>query len=256
MTISVGKNVARILDREFPIDTDLTLNKVRSTREVCFWSTESSREDIQFTPIKEGEVTSEAYRTYNQALRKSIAFNQRGKMRKLFDRKEEGVKIIPGHGVFILPSKMQVVMKGPREVQIRVFGGTEFAKNFHYSNYDTMVKAAAEHYFENIRTVTESINESLWFPVKYGEREEVRTFEGIAIPSGVIVRRKESKIVVEYYSSKHERTHHFGYVNSAKDLPTMLIEAEDQRHKEQLVTAMYRFVRPSYVPLSQYMKTV
>lgn len=256
MTISVGKNVARFQDREFPIDIDLTLYRPKSNREVCFWSTESSQEDIIFTPFKEGEVSAETYRTYNQALHKSIAFNERGKMRKLFDRKAEGVKIIPGHGVFILPSKMQVLTRDPRKIEIQVFGGTDFAKKFHYSNYESMVAAASEHYFANIRTVTEAINESLWFPVKYRENEK-RTYMGFEIPHGVtLFHEKSGSIRVGYYSSANTGKVFIGTARKLSDLPALMLEAEDQAHKERLVTAMYRFVRPSYVPLSQYMKNV
>jgi hypothetical protein len=253
MTISVGKNVARILDREFPIDTDLSI--VRFGDFQRSWNVRSQEEQHVFNPFQDGEVSPEAFRTYNKALHHSIAFNERGKLRKLFDRKEEGVKIIPGHGVFFLPSKMQVVKRGPRDIQIRVFSGTEFAKNFHYSNYESMVAAASEHYFANIRTVTEAINESLWFPVKYNWKDE-REFSGLILPPGVNVMNHGKHFRVRYYSSKNGKNMHFGMAKDMHELADVVLKADDQRHQEQMAEAMYRFVRPHYVSLSQYMKTV
>jgi hypothetical protein len=253
MTISVGKNVARILDREFPIDSDLFLKKQDIHH--CAWNIRSQQTAVAFDAIKEGEVTPEAFRTYNNALHKSIAFNERGKLRKLFDRKEEGVKIVPGHGVFMLPSKMQVVKRGPRDIAIRVFGGTEFAETFHYSDYENMVAAAAEHYFDHIREVTDAINESLWYPVKYNKGDN--DFEGIAMPAGVHVGRiANGSFRVRYYSAKEGKVEHFGVVNNTRDLVPMILEAADQRHKEQMVEAHYRFVHPRFVMLSQYMRSV
>lgn len=253
MTISVGKNVARILDREFPIDADLFLKKQDIHH--CFWNIRSQQSSVGFNAIKEGEVTPEAFRTYNNALHKSIAFNERGKLRKLFDRKEEGVKIVPGHGVFMLPSKMQVVNRGPRDIQIRVFSGTEHAENFHYSNYESMVAAAAEHYFKHIREVTDSINESLWYPVKYNVME--REFEGLILPRGIHVDRiANDNFRVRYYSVKEGTGVHFGVANNMRDLASLLIEADDQRHKEQMVEAHYRFISPRFIMLSQYMRGV
>lgn len=254
MLISVGKNVARIADREFPIDTDLTLLKSHS--DGCRWSIRSAEKTIGFKPVIDNEVTPEAFRTYNQAFHQSIAFNEKGQLRKLFSKKEKGPKVIPGHGVFVLPSKMQVIRKGSCDIQIRVFDHTELAQNFHYSNYESMVAAAAEYYFSHIRSLSDPINESLWYPVKYQERVE-REFHGMPIPSGVLVRQRASgHYVVEYCSTKAGRTKYYGTAKTLDHLFILLLAADDQRHKEQMVEAMYRFVSPRYITLSQYMKSL
>lgn len=251
-TITVGKNVAKILGHEFPIDNDLSLS--RHKWDECSWQVNSAHEQHDFQAIKEGEVTAEAFRTYGQALNHSVAFNEKGKIRKMFERKEQGVKIVPGHGVFTLPAKMQVVGTGLRKVRIRVFGGTDMAKEFHYSSYEHMVDAAAEYYFENIRNMTNPINESLWYPVKYNTTQ--REFEGLELPLGIQVDDIGARFRVRYYSVSLGRVVHFGVAKDLRTLAMMLIEADDKRHSECMIEAMYRFVRPSYISLSQYMRGV
>jgi hypothetical protein len=61
---------------------------------------------------------------------------------------------------------------------------------------------------------------------------------------------------VRYYSSKNGKVMHFGIAKNMSDLADMVLQANDRRHQEQLITAMYRFVRPRYVQLSQYMRDV
>jgi hypothetical protein len=251
--ISVGKNVVRIMNREFPIDSDLTITSAFDGNKA--WRVNSVRQSHVFTPIVNDEVSAEAFREYNVALGQSKAFHSRGKLRQLFDKKEEGVKVIPGHGVFILPSKMVASMRGPRKVVVRVFSGSELAQEFHSPDYKHMVLEAANYYFENLKQFTSEVNKSLWYPVKYN-RNYIKTVHDIVIPDGVqaYARSKEGGVEV-YYSSISERNS--VYVGTAKnkgELEHFVRYANNLREKEQASAAMYRFVNPSYVPLSLYMR--
>lgn len=255
LAIYVGKNVARILDREFPIDSDLSM--VKYDRDTCGWTIDSAVRREIFTPIDDqGEVSADAFRTYHHALNKSIAFNHRGKMRKLFERKEEGVKIIPGHGVFILPAKMQVVQSGQRKVKIRVFNGTSLAKEFQSSDYHDMVNEAATHYFGNLREFTDEVNESLWYPVKYNRNYE-STCDGLVIPDGVQVYPIDVdgySVAVRFYSVKDGQSRYLATAKNHTELRRLVQQASEIRKAEQREEAMYRFVNPSFVQLSNYMR--
>lgn len=254
LSIYVGKNVARILDREFPIDTDLSM--VKHDRETCIWTVGSALKKEYFTPIVDGEVSAEAFRTYNNSLNRSIAFNHRGKMRKLFEKKEEGVKIIPGHGVFILPSKMRVVQSGQRKVKIRVFSGTSLAKEFHSADYHDMVNEAATHYFGHIREFTDEINESLWHPVKYNRNYEWM-YGTLEIPHGVQVYQRSQNgysVEVYYYSPMDGAVRYLATAKNHMELKRLVNQAKEIRLIEHREEAMYRFVNPSFVQLSNYMR--
>lgn len=251
--ISVGKNVVRILDREFPIDSDLSMIEAGFGNKA--WRVQSIRQSHIFTPIVDEQVSAETFREYNVALGQSKAFSSRGKLRKLFDKKEEGVKVIAGHGVFILPSKMVAVQRGQRKVVVRVFGGSAIAQEFSNPDYKHMVLEAANYYFENLKQFTDEVNKSLWYPVKYN-RSYIKTVHDVVIPDGVQAhaRSKEGGVEV-YYSSIVERGS--VYVGTAKDkgqLEHFVRYANNCREKEQAAAAMYRFVNPSYVSLSQYMR--
>lgn len=253
--ISVGKNVVRILNREFPIDSDLSM--VNASYGDKAWRVNSIRQNHVFTPIVDEEVSAETFRIYNVALGQSKAFAQRGKLRQLFDKKEEGVKVIPGHGVFILPSKMVAVMRGPRKVVIRVFSGSSIAQEFHNPDYKNMVLEAANYYFENLRQFTDEVNKSLWYPVKYN-RNYIKTVHDVIIPDGVqaYARSKEGGVEVYYSSLKEQNSVYVGTAKNKGELEHFVRFANNCREKEQSAAAMYRFVNPSYVPLSLYMRRV
>lgn len=250
--ISVGKNVVRILNREFPIDSDLSIVDFGMDRKA--WRVSSIRRSHVFTPIVDDEVSAEAFREYNNALHQSKAFNSRGELRKLFDKKEEGVKIIPGHGVFILPSKMTAVQRGPRKVIIRVFPGTELSKEFQNPDYKSMVLEAANYYFDNLRHLTDEINKNLWYPVKYNRNHQLLV-DDLLVPDGVQVRAYDNgNVGVKYWSIEANEAKWLGTAHTQIELDALLRQADDIRYKEQKRAAMYRFVNPSYVPLSLYMR--
>jgi hypothetical protein len=251
--ISVGKNVVRILDREFPIDQDLSMINAGAGDRA--WRVNSIRQSHIFTPIVDDQVSAETFREYNVALGQSKAFNGRGKLRQLFDKKEEGVKVIAGHGVFILPSKMVAIQRGPRKVIVRVFGGSTIAQDFHNPDYKLMVLEAANYYFENLRQFTDEVNKSLWYPVKYN-RNYILTVHDVIIPDGVQARARSKEGGVEvYYSSIVEGgSVYCGTAKNKGELEHFVRYANNCREKEQASAAMYRFVNPSYVSLSQYMR--
>ncbi|BAQ02714.1 hypothetical protein AVU38_gp186 [Ralstonia phage RSL2] len=252
--ISVGKNVVRILNREFPIDSDLSM--INIGRGDKAWRVNSIRQSHVFTPIVDEEVSAEAFREYNVALGQSKAFSSRGKLRQLFDKKEEGVKVIPGHGVFILPSKMVVQQRGQRKVYIRVFGGTELAKDFWNTDYKLMVLEAANYYFDNLRFLTDEVNKNLWYPVKYNRNHQLLV-EDLLVPDGVFVRTYDNGHVGVGYSSVEDGgSKWMGTARNQSELDSLLHQADEIRRKEQARAAMYRFVNPSYVPLSLYMRRV
>lgn len=254
ISINVGKNVATILGHEFPIDTDLTIGRHLEGKRA--WKTESIGKAFSFNPVVDGEVSAETFVTYNQALHESVAFNRRGKMRKLFDHKEEGVKIVPGHGVFFLPSKMTVVHTSPRKIKIRVFGGTDLAREFHHENKRDMVGAAANYYYDHIREVTDSVNESLWYPVKYNRSIPLEC-NGLAIPDGVrVYTSTEGRTISVEYTSREHGTVHVGTATNASELGKMINTADRHRQKELQANAVHRFINPSFVQLSQYMRRV
>lgn len=249
--VYVGKNVVRILNREFPVDTDLAMLKLDS--EYCAWRVDSLHQSHPFMPIEHDKVTKETFQTYKKALDTSLAFNRHGKMRVLFERKEKGTKIIPGHGVFILPSKMTIVQSGQRNIKLRVFAGSSLSHDFHSDNYSDMVALASAYYCQNIREFTDSINESLYYPVKYN-RKEVREYKDIILPDGVTAMAR-SKIGDEVYYSSSENGHvYLGTAKSSKELQEFVDEAESRRRKEHQLEAIYRHVTPSFIQLSQYMR--
>lgn len=250
----VGKNVVRILNREFPVDKDLSM--ITLDQEVCAWHVGSQREDHQFIPLSHGDVSIETFQTYRRALNTSIAFNKTGKIRQMFERKEKGVKIIPGHGVFMLPSKMTVVPSGQRKIKVRVFSGTSLSQDFQLENYSHMVASASEYYRENFRQFTDEVNESLYFPVMYSVHNE-RVYEGLDIPQGVCVRQRDVKAPMEVYY-KHS-TGTWQYVGSSRNLIEIknIIEiAVAKRRAKLAITAIYRFVAPKFIQLSDYMKAL
>lgn len=251
--ISVGKNVVRIVNREFPIDSDLTIIGAYDGNKA--WRVNSIRQSHVFTPIVNDEVSAETFREYNVALGQSKAFHSRGKLRQLFDKKEEGVKVIPGHGVFILPSKMIAVMRGPRKVVIRVFSGSAIAQDFYNPDYKQMVLEAANYYFENLKQFTSEVNKSLWYPVKYN-RNYTMTLHDVDIPDGVQVysRSKQGGVEVYYSSLVEKNSVYVGTAKNKGELEHFVRYANNCREKEQASAAMYRFVNPSYVPLSLYMR--
>ena len=252
--ISVGKNVVRILNREFPIDSDLSMTNLGLGMRA--WHVSSIRQSHVFEPIVDDQVSAEAFREYNVALGQSKAFNGRGKLRQLFDKKEEGVKVIPGHGVFILPSKMVAIQRGQRKVLIRVFGGTELAMDFHQDNYKMMVLEAANYYFDNLKHLTAEVNKNLWYPVKYNRNHQLLV-EDLVVPDGVQVKAYDNgRVGVSYYSVEDGSTKWAGTAQNQSELDTLLAFADNIRQKEQARAAMYRFVNPSYVPLSLYMRRV
>lgn len=249
--ISVGKNVVRILGHEFPVDSDLSMVDWGQNKA---WRVNSIRRNHLFTPVVDNTISPETFRMYNTALHQSKAFNSRGKLRQLFDKKEEGVKVIPGHGVFILPSKMVAIQRGPRKVIIRVFSGTELSKEFHNPDYKSMVLEAANYYFDNLRFITDEVNKNLWYPVKYNRNHQL-IVEDLVVPDGVqIVCHDNGNVSVKYWSIDQNTTVHVGVAKTNEQLSTMFEFADDARRKEQKRAAMYRFVNPSYVPLSLYMR--
>lgn len=249
--VYVGKNVVRILNREFPVDTELSILKINPR--ACAWRVKSTHQLHGFIPIVDDEVTAETFTTYKAALNTSIAFNRNGKVRELLTRKEKGIKIIPGHGVFILPSKMTVVLSGHRNIKLRVFGGTSFSKDFHSNNYAEMVAAATSHYCQHIREVTDSVNESLYYPVKYN-RSQVREYKGIILPDGVTVEKRCVVGDTVRYQSTEEGHKYFGTAKSDKELQEFIDEAARIRRKEHQIEALYRFVTPTFIQLSLYMR--
>ena len=254
-SINVGKNVAVILGHEFPIDADLNLDKWFDGQRA--WRTENAVKTYPFTPIIDGNVSAATFLTYDKALHESIAFNRRGKMRQLFEKKEEGVKIVPGHGVFILPSKMTVVRSGQRHVKIRVFSGTEHSAEFVNKDYKQMVLEAANHYYKHLREHTDSVNDNLWYPVKY-RRTTPLVCNGFEIPDGVrVYTANEGKsIEVHYTSIEENKAVYLGTARNAHELGKMLNTADRIRQKEQQAAAVYRYVNPSFVQLSQYMRRI
>lgn len=252
--ITVGKNVATIQGHEFPIDQDLTIEKFFGSQRA--WKTESTARLHTFQPIIKDEVSAETFITYNQALEQSVAFNRRGKMRTLFEKKDKGVKIVPGHGVFILPALMRVKHTSPRKINVAVFSGTSLAREFHHADNREMVRAAADYYYDHIGAVTDPVNESLWYPVKY-KRNIALECNGFPIPDGVrVYTHTEGRTIYVEYTSREHGTVHVGTATDAWQLGKLLNTADRHRQKELQVNAVYRFVKPTFVQLSQYMRRV
>lgn len=255
ISINVGKNVATINGHQFPIDSDLTLEKAFGTERA--WKTESIGKCFHFNPVVGDEISTETFVTYGQALEESVAFNRRGKMRRLFEHKEEGVKIIPGHGVFLLPSKMTVIKSSPRKIKIRVFSGTHLAQEFINKDPKQMVHEAANHYYRNLREFTDTVNASLWYPVKY-RRKQALVVRGFELPDGVRVYTNTDgrTIGVHYTSIEEGRSMFLGTATTDLELGKMLNTADRIRQKEQQRAAAYRYIAPSFIQLSQYMRRV
>lgn len=250
--ISVGKNVVKILGHEFPVDSDLSL--VKFSTDSCMWRANTARKGHLFVPIQNEQVTVETFKEYDQAFSRSSAFNSRGNLRSLFDRKEEGVKIIPGHGVFILPAKMMAMKSGHRNVKIKVFAGTSLQKVFREDNNEHLVEVASDYYYANLHQFTDSINEDLFLPVKYRRTEE-RIFKGIVVPEGVqAYSRHANGDEVYYRSPEKDNSVYLGTAKSMAELKRMFKEAVAIRKEEGKAKAMYRFVTPSFVSLSSYMR--
>lgn len=249
--VHVGKNVVRILNREFPVDTDLSMLEINPR--TLAWEVKSTHQLHGFTPIVNDEVTAETFTTYKAALTTSMACGRQSKVRELLARKDKGVKIIPGHGVFILPSKMTVEVVGHRNIKLRVFSGSTFSKSFHSNNYKDMVAEATGHYCQHIREFTDTVNESLYYPVKYN-RSQVREYKGIILPDGVTVDPGSNAGDEVRYSSSENGHKYFGTAKSQKELQEFIDEAERIRRKEHQLEAIYRFVTPTFIQLSQYMR--
>lgn len=251
--INVGKNVVRILNREFPVDTDLSM--IRLDREVCAWHVQSHREDHQFVPLDDGEVSAQTFQTYRKALNTSLAFNTTGKMRELFERKERGVKIVPGHGVFLLPSKMIVVPAGQRKIKIKVFAGTSLAKEFQLSNYQHMVASASEYYSENFREFTDEVNESLYYPVMYN-LSQVRHDGDMVIPQGIRLMKYATGLIEVYYKVTDNPQKYVGSSHKLEELKNIIELAVASRRSDLATAAIHRYVAPKFILLSQYMRSV
>lgn len=250
----VGKNVARILNREFPIDTNLAIQLIDKNSASWNVSVQGGKQKHGFTPVKDDEVTVEAFRTYHDALATAVT-QRKSKLRDMLGIKTEGVKIVPGHGVFILPAKMVVVKRGQRDVGIRVFTGTKMERIFRNSSNDLMVDEAAEYYHKYVKIHTDEVNQSLWHPIRYEAKP--RVFEGIEMPQGVFAYHYSKTGTDVFFSSPAEgRTMYFAHAKNLRELKAAIASAAQRRHEELAGKASYRYVKPAFIPLSTYMRTL
>lgn len=246
--VTVGKNTVRILGHEFPIDNDLRI--VQYDDRKLAWRVDTAFEAFPFRPIREERITLETFQTYKTALNRSKAFDSQGRMKKMLERKEQGVRIIPGHGVFVLPSKMTIHQRGATDLSIRVFSGTNFQEEFRHKDYAKMVLAASNHYYRHFRQLSTEINEGLYYPVEYnmGERE----FDSLTLPVGVYVQHIEKSFHV--YIRHSDKKEYVGAARSISELKTVLEIAREKRYNKLKSISVYRWVEPRFIPLSQYLR--
>lgn len=246
--VTVGKNTVRILGHEFPIDNDLRIVKYDSAN--LAWRVETAMKAFPFNPIRNEQITVDTFRTYKTALDKSQAFDPEGRMKKMISRKEQGVRIIPGHGVFIMPSKMTICQRSATDLAIRVFAGTDLQQEFRHHDYAKMVLEAANYYYKHFRKLSTEINENLYYPVEY--QVAAREFDKLTLPQGVKVTSVDGSFYVYcYYFGK---TEYVGTAKSIYELKTVLEIAREKRYNKLKQESVYRWVDPRFIPLSQYLR--
>lgn len=248
--VTVGKNTATIGGFEFPIDNDLRVIELDESR--LAWRVDTLFEIYPFKPLIGSRVTTETFHTYKTALTSSEAFDSRGKMKQMLNRKEEGVRIIPGHGVFIMPSKMTIMQCSPTDLAVRVFRGSTLEKVFRDRNYERLVSTAHEYYLRHIRDITSPVNENLYYPVEYMTKD--RTGHLPIMPKGVYVEMRGDSFNV-YYSASSTK-HHYASTTKRENLTHLIEGAAEARELAVKGKAMYRFVQARYVPMSQYLETI
>lgn len=246
--VTVGKNTVRILGHEFPIDNDLRV--VQYDDRKLAWRVDTAFEAFPFRPIRKDRITLETFQTYKTALNRSTAFDSQGRMKKLLERKEKGVRIIPGHGVFIMPSKMTIHQRSAADLSIRVFSGTNFQEEFRHHDYAKMVLAASNHYYRHFRKLSTEINEGLYYPVEY--QMGLREFDALTLPIGVSVQATENSFYV--YARYFDKKEYVGVAKSIQELKTVLEIAREKRYNKLKQETVYRWVEPRFIPLSQYLR--
>lgn len=252
--IHVGQNVVTINEREFPVDSDLQILGEDTKRPA--WAVRSMDEKKHFTPVVDEQVTEQTFEKYSQSLQTSMAMNTYGKMNRLYNRKIQGVKIIPGHGVFTLPSKINVFGTKQNTLILKVFPNSILYRSFQNSNYHQLVEEAMTYYDRHIREVTDEDNYSLYMPVTIGQDQERNLF-GIEIPRGVYVQhRGDGKYAVTYKAAGQEHSRYVGIAQNAVELNTLVFKALTLRSLGQQQAMMDRRVDAGFQLLSHYMQSI
>lgn len=248
--ITIDHQIASIIHHEFPVDDSIRLSV--SSDEYSWQSKDLS------TPFhlldSQGNISKEVFSAYSKLIKKQTLTHSNNKVLKFLNRKEEGLKIIPGHGVFILPSNMVVKTLNPSKPRIQVFQNTEYSKSFCHPDMQSMVDEASAYYFQHFNSIKDEINESLYRAVRYDCVDTL--YQGIPVPTGVLVysRTQGRSFEVRYANPIERRTMYFGSAKNLIDLEKLIKRAHEYRQSIFQEKAVSQLVTPTYMRISEYMK--
>lgn len=244
-TISQRRHSVVIHGAEYPVDADLSFHRHDSS--VGYWQTKSRYGVFDFKLDQPQQV----FRSYQGAFTRSAAFSKQSFLRELFWRKEEGVKIVAGHGVFILPSNMILRQSKTGKISITVFAGSDLSKTFSHSNDQHLVEIAKSYYDDNFDEFNHRINYDLYRSVANRPGDE-REIEGLVIPQGIRVQRRSHGYQVLATASR--KTHYVGFAKDLDSIGKLIDKAELMREDKLEQKAAERRVVAEVLSFGEYLR--